>query len=181
MISMLLIVTTSNAAFAVCEKEREERDNFRRNFETSSRVASVTCAIGSLFSFASGGASLIPCGGTGSVAQNQNRIFKEKENNLQACENENLRRQQLIAEQEIEKKKRIEFIQYSYNTKRDQIIRDFVIKFQQIVTEFEMEGYDLSNPDIQLEIREKQEELQKQLDLALEKNELERNRTLAGV
>lgn len=181
MISTLLLLTTSHSAFAVCEKERAEREKFRSSFETASRVASGTCAAGSLATVFTFGASLIPCATAGGIAQNQHRILKEKENNLQACENENLRREQLLAQQELDKKKRVEYFQQHYNTKRDQIIRDFESKFQQIVTEFEIEGYDLTHPDIQLEIKEKQKELQKQLDLALEENELERNRALAGV
>ncbi len=178
---MALGLIISANAFAVCDRERAEREQFKHRFDAAAATATASCAAGSFFTIITFGASLIPCATAGLAANNQKRILDEKEANLQACENEYLRQQQLQAQREIDRKARIDSIQQAFNVKRDQITREFETKRQQLIVEFETSGYDPGNPDVQAEIKEKQEELQKELNQALDAIESERSRALAGV
>lgn len=180
-VSLVLALNTCTLGFAACETEKKEREQSKEDFDKASKVAAATCATGSLFSIATGGLSLLPCAAAGLTAENQRRILGEKESNLLACENENLRLQKLLAQQALERKARIDSIHLTYNTKREQIIRDYELKNSDLMHEFEISGFDLTHPDIQLDIKEKQSALQVELNQELKKNESERARSLVGV
>jgi len=179
--TIVLSLSISTSAFAVCDQERAEREHFNQLFNAAAATAAASCAAGSFFSIVTFGGSLIPCAAAGLTADNQRRIFEEKEANLKNCENEYLRQQQLQAQREADRRARIAAIQQSFNVKREQITREFDAKAHQLQVEFETSGFDLSNPDVQAELKEKHQALQMELNQALDANESERNRTLAGI
>ena len=179
--TIVLTLGISTSAFAACDQERGEREHFKQLFDGAAATAAASCAAGSFFSIVTLGGSLIPCAAAGLTANNQKRIFEEKETNLRNCENDYLRQQQIQAQREADRRARITAIQQSFNVKREQIAREFDAKARQLQMELETSGFDLSNPDVKAEIKEKQQELQKELNQSLDANESERNRTLAGV
>lgn len=177
-LSAFFILTFSAPSFASCELEQEERASFRKNFESATQVAGTICRASSWWTIFSVVGSLASCTAAKKIAENQQKILEEKETNLKNCEDKILRDQQWIEQQETERKAKINSIQVTYNTKRDQLFRFFEVKALQLILDFETCGLDLSNPALQQDLKEKQDELHAQLRRELEVIELERKEAL---
>ena len=160
----------SNQAFAVCDRERRERDEFKGHFDDASKATIATF-----------GTSLIPCAAASGTADNQKRIFNEKEANLQNCELANLHAAEAAAREASTRLARIRAINTAYQIKRDQKVRDFQDKSDTLQGEYLHSGFDLSNPDIQEEIRLEQKALQDELNSQIQELEFERSREVARV
>jgi hypothetical protein len=180
-LTFLLVLGMSSPTFAVCDQEKRERDEFRNNFDTASRVAGAACAAGGLAAIITFGASLIPCAPAVATAENQKRIFNEKEVNLQRCEVNYATAQREATERAIARNAKIRAIEVEFLDRREKLIRTFEERNKQISLETEAQGYDLTNADVQTEIREKSANLQQELNKALEALEAERKKAMDGV
>lgn len=178
---ILFLLFGSTQSFAICDHERSERDQFKKNFDYASKTANVACAAGSVFTIMTFGASLAPCAAAGLAAENQRRILKEKEAHLSHCEDTWVANQRRASELAIQKTQRIKAIQIDYDIKRQQVLRDYELRIQDVLNEFASEGYDLTHPDIQTEIKDNQTKLQEEFNQVLNLLEEQKNREIAGI
>ena len=175
----LVLLTVSSSAFAVCEHERKERNDFQSHADTASRVATLVCAGGSFFTLVTFGASLIPCAAAVATAENQKRILGEKENNLQNCLNTDLRKQKVAADAEDMKKLNILRIHNAIDFQREVYRNCYQEKLTTAQGDFVREGYDLTNEDVQGELNDILRDIQTELDALLAEGEIQRAAAIA--
>ena len=186
-VAVVLLLSFSTQAFAVCEQERNEYANWNTKCETLSAASQVTGVAGGIFAIVTFGASMIPCAATCAAAQNACRIRDEKQHNLSKCEayQANLAHQSQVAAQlslqtEQAKRNKIAQINADFAAKKiklyqvyDQMILDFV-------NNFASDGWDLDDPDSQNVIRTTRANVDLERNQKLDQLEIDRKQEIAG-
>ncbi len=172
-------------AFAVCDTEREERDKFRNlcyGF-TGASVGVATYAgiaipvVGGLF-------GIVP----GLIANNQCRIYQEKEANLARCEQDytqrqrdELARQRGALEDAQRRNNRINEINPDYNRRDEEARNNHRAAVRQTMQRYVQQGRNLRDPLVQAELREEVQRMEGELSATLQDLAEERQRDINAV
>ncbi len=182
-IIFLCLLLTKNG-FAICEREKQERDHFKGLCDTFSALSAGIAAGASLLHPLLGLCGIIP----GSVAQNVCRILTEKERNLERCQRDHYAQENQAENLEIERSKthqRLHEQRYAvdlnHHEQAMETIRHDQNGVRQMFIRFQQEGRNLHDPFVQIDIREIYQRLQQELREALERLEVERQLAVAAI
>jgi hypothetical protein len=179
----ILLLTFSANCFAICEKEREERDHFKSLVDgagtTSSALGIAGTVIGTICLGPVGGlfgllaAAPAPCG------ENWKRILDEKEANLKNCEEGHRRAQELAQQNEIDRQARILKIYKKFDELSGRAKERSRYRMKKFISKLVDQGFDTNDGRIQHEITEHQYKLEDQLLRRLEFIERQRQLQLS--
>ncbi len=183
----LMVLCFSMNAFAVCEKERAERDEWKNRFEKSKGTTNLLGgAIGGAIGFLCGGppgaaVGGLVLGGAGYVPTcNFERIYLEKEKNLSDCLDREARLEKIKADNEARDQAALVRIHKETDDMRKAAIEYFDNELEEFTQDFIDEGYDINQPHIQREIADKAATLQADLQRYLTELEDYRKKRVEG-
>lgn len=181
---VVLCVSVSNA-FAICENEIAERNEFRD-------LCLAFC--GASVAVASGGCIVIPAVGgllgifPGLIANNQCRIWREKEANLQRCEaahaqvqRDELARQHRALQNTQQRQTRINAINTQYNGLENTARDNHRLAVRNYMQRLIQQGRNLRDPLVQAELRQEVQRLEGELNAELLRLTHERQREVSQV
>ncbi len=172
-IIVLLLLSYSASAFAICEKEREERDKFRNLCLTFSGISTGIATYGGIATGGWGGVfGVFP----GLVAHNQHRIWQEKEKNLADCERNyasqqaaELQRQQAnLASAEAERT-RVEQVNFRFDHLENEAKDRHTADVRNLMQNYMQQGLNLRDPLVQSDLRHTVQRMKTDLAAELEK------------
>jgi len=178
---VVLFALLSSQAFAICEQERSEFENWNSKCEELSAASQVSGVVGGFFAIATFGASMAPCAAAIAAAQNACRIRDEKKSNLTRCENwhaENARRIEVEAQVAIARERtlqqRISMINSDYENRKAEVTRDYAERLRRFVEDYAAEGWDINTPESQEHLRQIRVNFENERNARLDQLEQER-------
>ena len=178
---VVLLLSISTQAFAVCEQERNEFEDWNTRCEKLCAASQITGTAGGIFAIVTFGASLIPCAAAIGAAKNACRIRDEKRNNLNNCEkfqtdlaNQVLKDAEILLQAKQARQNKIAQINTDYADKKLKITQLYDKKIQDFVDNFVTEGWDINDPDSQELIRTTRADMEHERDLILDQLEIDR-------
>jgi len=182
--AMMILLLLSNSAFAICDHERDLRDKARDLCLGLCTASGICVKVGMSINPWLGLTGLIP----GAFAQNQCRIWGEREGQLSSCMNNyaaqqaaELQRQRDELERTRQRQARITQINSDYdarvnaaNDAHRQAVRVYMMGLAQ-------QGRNLRDPNTQAEIREHVREMETALNAELTRINQERQNAINQV
>ena len=181
---VVFCVSVSNA-FAICENEIAEKNEFRDLCFGFGGASAIVAAGGCIAIPGFGGLlGIIP----GLVANNQCRIWLEKEANLQRCEaahaqaqRDELARQHRALQNTQQRQTRISAINTQYNDLENTARDNHRLAVRNALQGFIAQGRNLRDPLVQAELRQEMQRLEGELNSELLRLTHERQREVSQV
>lgn len=181
---IILFLFISSQAFAICDTQKAERDEFRN----------LCLSLGGISTGVSyGGHALLPVVGglfgiiPGLIAQNQCRIWAEKESNLKLCEEHyyaqqqaELRAQQAALAAAQARAARIVAINTTYNEREETARTQYRSAVRALMQRYIQEGRNIRDATVQAELRSDVRSLENTLNLDLQRLTSDRQREIGA-